>query len=114
MEECRKSTITEAQAEKSLLEFFKKNRIAPLGSPLAGNSIWTDRMFLHFHMPQIDQYLNYRLIDVSSVKELCKRWNPSLFSKIPAKKSLHRGENDINESIEEAKFYKRALFPKIV
>lgn len=114
MEECKKSTITEAQAQESLLSFLKANRITPLGSPLAGNSVYTDRMFLNIHMPLVDQYLNFRLIDVSSVKELCKRWDPSLFSKIPAKKSLHRVENDICESIAEAKFYKQFLFPKKV
>lgn len=63
-------------------------------------------------MPRLDGYLNYRLIDVSTIKELCKRWDKSLFSKIPAKKGLHRGTDDIKESIEEAKFYKKMLFNK--
>lgn len=110
MAECKESTITEAQAEETVLKFLVDNSIQPFGSPLAGNSIYMDRMFLRFHMPRLDAYLNYRLIDVSTIKELSKRWNPALFSKIPAKKGLHRGTDDIKESIDEAKFYKEMLF----
>lgn len=110
LDECKQSTINEAQAEDSVLKFLADNGVEALGSPLAGNSIHCDRMFLHEHMPRIDQYLNYRLIDVSTVKELVKRWKPSLFAKMPRKKTTHRGTDDIRESIEEARFYKKFLF----
>lgn len=112
LDECRKSTTSEAQAEESVMNFLTVNGVQALHSPLAGNSIYYDRMFLRRYMPRVDQHLNYRLIDVSSVKELCKRWDSSLFAKLPRKESTHRGTNDIKESIEEARFYKKFLFER--
>lgn len=80
--------------------------------PLAGNSIYMDRLFLKEYMPKIDNYLHYRIIDVSTCKELCKRWNSDIFSKVPKKKLVHRGLDDIRESIEELKYYKNFMFSK--
>lgn len=80
--------------------------------PLAGNTIYMDRAFLMEYMPRVDQYLHYRLIDVSTCKELCKRWNPSLFAKVPRKQLVHRGLEDILESIEELKYYRQYMFNK--
>lgn len=72
-----------------------------------------DRMFMKTYMPRLDQYLHYRIIDVSTVKELCKRWNKQLFSSVPEKKLVHRGLDDIKESVAELKYYQRFMFQKI-
>jgi oligoribonuclease len=109
-EACRKSTITEAQAEDELLAFLQKYS-KPKQSPLAGNSVYADRMFLKVYMPKIDNFLHYRLIDVSTIKELARRWNPELFHNAPRKKLVHRALDDIHESIIELKYYKQFLFP---
>lgn len=69
-----------------------------------------DREFLKKYMPIVNNHLHYRIIDVSSVKELCKRWNSKIFSKVPQKKLVHRGLDDIRESIEELKYYKQFMF----
>lgn len=93
-----------------VLEFLRENQIESFTCPLAGNSIYMDRMFLREHMPRIDQYLHYRIIDVSSVKELCKRWNKSIFAKAPPKRLVHRGLDDIRESLQELAYYKQFMF----
>lgn len=93
-----------------MLEFLRENNVNEFSSPLAGNSIYVDRMFLRKYMPRIDQYLHYRIIDVSTVKELCKRWNKSIFSKAPTKQLVHRGLDDIKESLQELKYYKKHMF----
>lgn len=110
MDECKKSEITEKLAEDMVLNFLIKNGVESFASPLAGNSVYMDRIFLKEYMPRIDQHLHYRIIDVSTVKELCKRWNKQLFSKVPQKDLVHRGLSDIKESIDELKFYKSYLF----
>lgn len=79
-------------------------------SPLAGNSVYMDRVFLLKYMPRLNEHLHYRIVDVSTCKELCKRWNPKLFSKAPVKKLVHRGLDDIRESVEELKYYKQFMF----
>lgn len=112
MDECKKSTVTEIQAEDTILKFLDENGIDAQSSPLAGNSVYMDRMFLREYMPRLNEHLHYRIIDVSTVKELCKRWNKSLFSSVPSKKLVHRGLDDIKESIEELKFYKQFMFVK--
>lgn len=86
------------------------NGVTKFASPLAGNSIYMDRMFLRLYMERLDRYLHYRIVDVSSIKELCKRWNPEIFANVPSKKLVHRGLDDIKESIEEAKYYKKFMF----
>lgn len=108
--ECQNSRTTLAEAENQLLEFLKNSGVPQSSAPLAGNTIYMDRMFLRKYMPLVDSYLNYRIIDVSSVKELCKRWNSRLFAKAPRKKNLHRGLDDIKESIEELRYYKPYMF----
>lgn len=108
--ECQESKISETEAEQLVLNFLKENDVKPSDCPLAGNSVYMDRIFLLEQMPQINNYLNYRIIDVSSVKELCKRWNPSIFSRIPKKRLVHRGLDDIKESIAELQFYQNYMF----
>lgn len=110
MDECKKSEISEKQAEDIVLKFLSENDVDALSSPLGGNSVYMDRLFLMKYMPRIDKHLNYRIIDVSTVKELCKRWNKTLFSKVPPKQNTHRGISDIRESIEELKYYKNYMF----
>ena len=78
--------------------------------PLAGNSIHVDKQFLEKQMPSVIRHLHYRIIDVSTIKELCRRWYPLEYSKCPRKKMLHRALDDINESIDELKFYRRTIF----
>lgn len=108
-EASRNSKLSTEKAENLLLEFLKKN-VPEKSCPLAGNSIYMDRMFLSSHMPRVNEYIHYRIIDVSSIKELCRRWNPSVFSKQPKKLLAHRSLDDIKDTIEELKFYKLNLF----
>lgn len=108
-EESRKSKISTEQAEDILLEFLK-NHIPEKSCPLAGNSIYMDRMFLNSYMPRLNEYLHYRIIDVSSIKELCRRWNQPVFSKQPKKLLAHRSLDDIKDTITELKYYKENLF----
>lgn len=110
LEACQNSTTTVEEAEHKLLDFLRKHNINKNESPLAGNTIYMDRMFLKEYMPKIDEHLHYRLIDVSTCKELCKRWNPKAFSKAPTKKLIHRGYDDILESIAELRYYKKYMF----
>lgn len=79
-------------------------------SPLAGNSVYMDRVFLLKHMPRIHEYLHYRIIDVSSIKELCRRWNNQVYKTAPEKLFCHRALADIHESVAELKFYKDNFF----
>jgi len=110
--QCQQSTTTVEEAENQLLNFLKDNGVQQSASPLAGNTVYMDRMFLRKYMPLVNVHLHYRIIDVSSVKELCKRWNPALFSRAPRKKLIHRGLDDIRESIEELQYYKQFMFTK--
>lgn len=105
-EACLKSNITVGDAEHTLLNFIKEH-VTEKASPLAGNSIYMDRMFLKKYMPTLNEYLHYRLIDVSTIKEICRRWNPDLYKSIPKKEYTHRALQDIKESVEELKFYKQ-------
>ena len=78
--------------------------------PLCGNSIATDRRFLAAYLPEIEKWLHYRSIDVSTVKELCRRWYPTEYAAAPQKKGGHRALDDIRESMEELKYYRQAIF----
>ncbi|MGL3150561.1 oligoribonuclease [Microbacterium sp. A82] len=102
--------ISLADAEAQTLAYIK--RFVPLErkAPLAGNTIGTDRMFLAKYMPQIDQWLHYRNVDVSSIKELSRRWYPRVFFQAPAKNGGHRALADILESIRELRYYREAVF----
>ena len=106
---CKNSVISETQAEDTILEFLKQH-IDENKCPLAGNTIYMDRMFLRKYFSRVDQYLSYRIIDVSSIKELCKRWDGKVFSNCPKKKFSHRALDDIEDSIEELKYYKANFF----
>ncbi len=107
IERVRASQITEDQAEKMTLEFIAKH-VKKNQSPLCGNSIWQDRRFLAKYMPTLEQYLHYRLIDVSTLKELAKRWNPKTYSD-HEKISKHQALSDIQESIDELKHYRQVF-----
>jgi len=104
VERVQSSRINEAEAEKRTIEFLKKY-IPGNRAPLCGNSITQDRRFLYRYMPKLSDYLHYRNIDVSSVKELIKRWRPDLMNGFE-KKGTHKALDDIRESIEELKFYR--------
>jgi oligoribonuclease len=106
----RASTVTVAQAEDLVMEYVTSFVKEPRTAPLCGNSIATDRGFLARDMPRFDDYLHYRMIDVSSVKELCRRWYPRAYFGQPAKGLAHRALADIRESIRELEFYRRAIF----
>jgi oligoribonuclease len=103
----RASKISAPEAEQRCLEFLRRH-IKPGSSPLCGNSVWQDRRFLVEHMPELDAFLHYRLIDVSTIKELVKRWYPDL--QPPKKAEAHRALEDIRESIAELRFYRETVF----
>ncbi|MGO1410672.1 oligoribonuclease [Microbacterium sp.] len=102
--------VTLAEAEQQSLEYIKRFAPQQGKAPLAGNTIGTDRMFLAKYMPQVDEYLHYRSVDVSSVKELSRRWFPRAYFQAPAKDGGHRALADILESIRELEYYRRAVF----
>jgi oligoribonuclease len=106
----RASTVTVADAEQMVMDYISQYVTEPRTAPLCGNSIATDRGFIARHMPRFDQYLHYRMIDVSSIKELCRRWYPRAYFGQPAKGLAHRALADIQESIRELEFYRRAIF----
>jgi oligoribonuclease len=106
----RASPVTVAEAEKLALDYVRRYVPDPRSAPLAGNSIATDRAFLARDMPALDGYLHYRMVDVSSVKELCRRWYPRVFYAKPEKGLAHRALADIMESIRELEYYRRTLF----
>ncbi|KAL9169388.1 hypothetical protein ABFS82_04G076500 [Erythranthe guttata] len=103
------STITEQEAEKQVIEFVKKH-IGTCTPLIAGNSIYTDLLFLRKYMPDLAALFSHVLVDVSSVKALCIRWFPKDKKKAPKKENKHRAMDDIKESIAELKFYKDNIF----
>ncbi len=104
------SEVQLADAEARTLEYVRAHVPGPGLAPLCGNSIGTDRRFLDRYMHELDTFLHYRSIDVSSLKELCRRWYPEIYSKRPGKSEQHRALDDIRESIEELRFYREQLF----
>jgi oligoribonuclease len=102
--------VSLAEAEYEVVEYILKHVPAGQQAPLAGNSIGTDRAFLAKYMPRVDAHLHYRNIDVSSIKELCRRWFPRVYFNAPPKNGGHRALADILESIRELDFYRRAAF----
>src|SRR5581483_7610640 len=106
----RASTLTLGDAEKTVLDYVKQHVPEANSAPLCGNSIATDRGFLARDMPALDEHLHYRMIDVSSVKELAKRWYPRVYQSQPEKGLAHRALADIVESIRELAYYRRTLF----
>ena len=109
----RESTITLDQAGAQTLEFIKKHISEPRTIPLCGNSIGTDSRFLAKYLPEIENYLHYRSVDVSTIKELVKRWYPGLEISRLAKAGAHRALDDVQESIRELKFYRKNVFKEI-
>jgi oligoribonuclease len=109
-EAVRRSTVTMAEAEAAVLAYVKKYVPNARTAPLCGNSIATDRGFLARDMPALDAFLHYRMIDVSSIKELCRRWYPRVYFGQPAKGLAHRALADIRESIRELEYYRRTIF----
>ena len=110
IEEVRASTIDVAAAEELVLDYIRTHVKQAKTAPLAGNSIATDRGFIARDMPKLDDYLHYRMIDVSSIKELCRRWYPRIYFGQPEKGLAHRALADIHESIRELQFYRRTAF----
>ena len=110
LEEIKSSTVSLADAGAAVLAFLREHIDEPRTVPLCGNSIGTDRRFLARHLPEIENFLHYRSVDVSTVKELARRWQPSVYERAPAKAGGHRALDDIQESIEELRWYRRAGF----
>jgi oligoribonuclease len=109
-EAVRRSTMSLAEAERLVLAYVRRWVPEARSAPLAGNSIATDRAFLARDMAELDGYLHYRMVDVSSIKELCRRWYPRVYYAQPAKGLAHRALADIIESIRELAYYRRAVF----
>jgi oligoribonuclease len=110
IEEVRASTVDLAAAEEQVLDYIRTHVKQAKTAPLAGNSIATDRGFIARDMPKLDDFLHYRMIDVSSIKELCRRWYPRIYFGQPEKGLTHRALADIHESIRELKYYRRTAF----
>lgn len=100
---------TMQEAEQQVLEYIQRWISTEKTAPLAGNSIGTDRMFLNRQMPKLDGFLHYRNIDVSSIKELTRRWYPRVYFQLPKKSGNHRALADILESIDELKYYRQTV-----
>ena len=101
---------TLAEAEDAVLTYVREHVTEPRKAPLAGNSIGTDRAFLSRDMPSLESYLHYRVVDVSSIKELARRWYPRVYFASPPKNGNHRALADIRDSIDELRYYRAALF----
>lgn len=108
--EIRESSVDITEAEAMVLDYIREWVPAARQAPLAGNSIAADRGFINRYMPELDQFLHYRMIDVSSLKELARRWYPKVYWGQPEKGMSHRALADIRESIRELDFYRRAMF----
>lgn len=109
LQRVRASRTTEAEAEETTLRFIG-DWCDEKTAPLAGNSIHQDRRFLGRYMKRIDNFLHYRIIDVSSVKELARRWYPETAQRAPLKRNSHRALDDIRESIKELRYYRSSIF----
>ncbi len=110
IDEVRASTVDVAEAEAMVLDYIGTHIKQAKTAPLAGNSIATDRGFIARDMPKLDDYLHYRMIDVWSIKELCRRWYPRVYYGQPAKGLAHRALADIEERMRELEYYRRTLF----
>jgi oligoribonuclease len=106
----RASTITVEEAEAQVLEFVATHVPEARIAPLAGNSVHADRAFLHRYMPALEAYVHYRNVDVSTLKELARRWYPELLEAAPMKAGGHRALADIRESIDEMRYWRSAMF----
>ena len=104
------STLSLADAGTATLDFIKQHVPAARSVPLCGNSIGTDRRFLATQLPDVEEYLHYRSVDVSTIKELCRRWYPDVLADAPAKEGTHRALDDIKESVKELQYYRTTVF----
>ena len=104
------SGITLAEAEEQVLAYLREHCADGSRPPLAGNSVATDRSFISRDMTALDEFLHYRIVDVSSIKELSRRWFPRAYFQSPPKRGNHRALADIQESIEELRYYREAVF----
>lgn len=102
--------ISVSQAEEQILAYLASAGVQAGKSPLAGNSVSVDRNFIARDMPRLSEYLHYRTVDVSSIKELARRWHPRVYFNAPAKSGNHRALGDIKDSINELKYYREAIF----
>jgi oligoribonuclease len=109
LKEIEAATVDVATAQSEVLAYVRQH-VAARTAPLCGNSIGVDRRFLDQYMRELDEYVHYRSIDVSSLKELCRRWYPEIYRKRPSKIESHRALGDIRESIEELRYYRGTLF----
>lgn len=105
------STTTTEEAQSATLSFLREYIDEEGSIPLCGNSIGTDRRFLQEYMPELEAFFHYRNVDVSTIKELARRWNPDVLSALPEKATTHRALDDIRESIAELIHYRTTLFP---
>jgi oligoribonuclease len=110
LREIEKSTVSLDDAQAQVLAYVNAHVSAAGVAPLCGNSIGVDRRFLDRYMRELDGYLHYRSVDVSSFKELCRRWYPAIYRKRPGKAEQHRALGDIQESIAELRYYREQLF----
>jgi oligoribonuclease len=108
VERVRRSTVTEAEAEAQTIEFLSRF-VDPKKSPMCGNSICQDRRFMHRTMPKLEAFFHYRNLDVSTVKELARRWRPEIMQGM-SKESTHLALNDIRDSINELRYYREYFF----
>lgn len=99
-----------AEAQRLVLEYVREHAPEANKAPLAGNTVGTDRGFLARDMPELESHLHYRVVDVSSIKELVRRWYPRVYFQAPAKTGNHRALGDIRDSIEELKYYRATVF----
>ena len=102
--------VTLAEAQEQVLGYVREHISEPRRVPLAGNSIATDRVFIARDMPELDAFLHYRMVDVSSIKELARRWYPRAYFASPPKRGGHRALADITESIQELRYYRATVF----
>jgi len=107
--EIEASTVSLAEAGEQALAYIRRHIPKPGTAPLCGNSIGVDRRFLDRQLPELDAYLHYRSIDVSSLKELCRRWYPAVYKQRPAKRETHRALDDVRESIGELRYYRDTM-----
>jgi oligoribonuclease len=110
VERVRASTIDDAAADAAVLAFLDQHVPSRERPVLCGNSIHQDRRFIRRYLPRLDARLHYRMIDVSTVKELTRRWYPAQYDRRPDKRETHRALDDIRESIHELRFYREAVF----
>ena len=101
---------TLSQAEELILEYLEKSGVPAGKAPLAGNSLWLDRNFIARDLPRVNQYLHYRSVDVSSIKEIAKRWYPKAYFAAPEKSGNHRALGDVRDSIAELAHYRASIF----